>query len=284
MKSYYDIVGDGGSGIAEQVRAQRELVARALAGVRHRVAVGSGKGGVGKSTLTLELVRSLHRRGLAVAVLDADLNGPSQAHLAGVGSTPLVPCGQDGLAMPTSPEGFGVVSVGSLVPESEAVEFQGEGDSHIWRATREFTFLGQLLGAVRWGKLDFLMIDLPPGAERTFQYAEFLGEETAFVLVSTPSELARGVVSRSVAALGRRPNRLLGYIDNMCGYYCSACDDTKPLFPETGTAELGIPCLGRVPFDPELARAGGKVASGTRDALDAIAQRMASSVEWEGKS
>ena len=279
MKSYYDIVGDGGSRVVEQVGEQRELIARSLAGVRHRVAVGSGKGGVGKSTLTLELVRVLHRRGLAVAILDADLNGPSQAHLARAGSTPMIPGPEGGLSMPLAPEGFGVVSVGSLVPESEAVDFQGGGDSHIWRAAREFTFLGQLLGAVRWGKLDFLMIDLPPGAERTFQYAEFLGGDTAFVLVSTPSELARGVVSRSVAALGRTPNRMLGYVENMSGYYCAACDEVRPLFPETTAADLGIPCLGRVPFDPELARPGGDVASGTRSALDEVAQRMLGAVE-----
>ncbi len=178
---------------------------------------------------------------------------------------------------------MGVVSLGSLVPESQAVEFDSvsSGDSHVWRATREFTFLGQLLGTVRWGELDFLLIDLPPGAERTFQYAEFLGAETAFVLISTPSELARGIVSRSVAALGATPNRLLGYVENMCGYYCAGCDDVRPLFPGTLAADFGIPCLGRVPFDPELARSGGTAAAGTSDLLDGVAGRMASAAEQE---
>ena len=285
MKSYYDIVGDGGSKVVEQVGKQRDQIARSLAGVRHRVAVGSGKGGVGKSTLTSQIARALQRRGLRVAILDADLNGPSQARLAGVGAAPLVPGPKGGLSMPRSPDGIGVVSLGSLVPESQAVEFDSvsSGDSHVWRATREFTFLGQLLGTVRWGELDFLLIDLPPGAERTFQYAEFLGPDTVFVLVSTPSELARGVVSRSVAALGAVPNRLLGYVENMCGYYCAGCDDVRPLFPKTRAADFGIPCLGRVPFDPELARSGGTAAAGTSDLLGSVAERMVNAVEQEAQ-
>lgn len=283
MKSYYDIVGDGGSKIVEQVVEQRERIARSLSAVRHRVAVGSGKGGVGKSTLTSEIARALRRRGLGVAILDADLNGPSQARLAGVAAAPLVPGPDGGLCMSRSADGIGVVSVGSLVPESQAVEFDSVvgGDSHIWRATREFAFLGQLLGAVRWGELDFLLIDLPPGAERTYQYAEFLGPDTAFVLVSTPSELARGIVSRSVAALRGTPNRLLGYVENMCGYYCAGCDEVRPLFPESEAPDFGVACFGRVPFDPELARSGGTAAPGTRELLDGVAARLASAAEQE---
>jgi ATP-binding protein involved in chromosome partitioning len=152
--------------------------------------------------------------------------------------------------------------MGSLVPESEALEFESaaHGESHTWRATREFALLGEILGAFEWGALDLLMFDLPPGAERTVQYAEFLGPRTSFLLVTIPSEVARGVVARSVAALSTGPNRLLGYVENMSGYYCRDCNAVKPLFvsPEPfdqgRPSGLGIPCLGTVPFDPELAR------------------------------
>ena len=280
VKSYYDILGDGGSKIVEQVGRQQAKIAESLAGVRHRLAVGSGKGGVGKSTVTRQLAAALRRRGREVAILDADLNGPSQAQLAGLGPLPLVP-GEQGLVLPRGEDGIGVVSLGCLVPEAEAVTFDrvASGDSHIWRATREFAFLGQLLGAVAWGKLDYLLIDLPPGAERTFQYAEFLGSETAFALVSTPSELARDVVSRSVAALGQTSNRLLGYVENMCGYYCSGCDAVRPLFPETAEADYGLTCFGRVPFDPELARSAGRPAAATIQSFDAVAEGLAAAVE-----
>ena len=261
MKSYHDIAGDGGSRILEQVAEQRTRITDGLAGVRHLVAVGSGKGGVGKSTLTMHLASALRAKGLRMAILDADFNGPSQARMAGVQGALFVP-GRHKVALPRTSNGIGVFSMGSLVPESEALEFDStaQGESHTWRATREFALLGEVLGSFEWGELDLLMFDLPPGAERTVQYADFLGPRTSFLLVTIPSEVARGVVARSVAALSKGSNRLLGYVENMSGYYCRDCNAIKPLFAspfdsaQGGPADLGIPCLGTVPFDPELAR------------------------------
>jgi ATP-binding protein involved in chromosome partitioning len=206
--------------------------------------------------------------------------------------------------------------MGSMIPESEALEFDSvaQGESHTWRATREFALLGEILGSVEWGAVDLLMFDLPPGAERTVQYADFLGSfdrsqdrsfdeaqggpRVSFLLVTIPSEVARGVVARSVAALSKapfdgaqgRPNRLLGYVENMSGYYCRDCNAIKPLFdspsgssdPSTSLGSgLGIPCLGTVPFDPDLARHCdlGIPLEASREtpvvlALDQIAQRL----------
>ena len=272
MKRYQDIVGDGGSRVLEQVAEQRSRITEGLAGVRHLVAVGSGKGGVGKSTLTLHLAGALRARGLRIAILDADFNGPSQARMAGVEGVLFVP-GSRKVALPRTRNGIAVFSMGSLISESEALEFESvaHGESHTWRATKEFALLGEILGSFEWGALDLLMFDLPPGAERTVQYADFLGPRTSFLLVTIPSEVARGVVARSVAALSKGPNRLLGYVENMSGYYCRDCNAVKPLFvsPDqppprlrrsagaSAKAEpsgLEIPCLGTVPFDPELAR------------------------------
>jgi ATP-binding protein involved in chromosome partitioning len=305
MKRYHDIVGDGGSRILEQVAEQRARISDGLAGVRHLVAVGSGKGGVGKSTLTLHLAGALRARGLRIAILDADFNGPSQARMAGVQGGLFVP-GSHKVALPRTTNGIAVFSMGSLIPESEPLEFESaaHGESQTWRATKEFSLLGEILGSSEWGALDLLMFDLPPGAERTVQYADFLGPRTSFLLVTIPSEVARGVVARSVAALSKGPNRVLGYVENMSGYYCRDCNAIKPLFVSGrgasprrtplrahsrgphdprfrlresygGRAEapaarrravragralgapepfdLGIPCLGTVPFDPELA-------------------------------
>lgn len=254
MKTYHDIVGDGGSRILEQVAEQRARIADGLAGVRHLVAVGSGKGGVGKSTLTFHLAGALRGRGLRIAILDADFNGPSQARMAGVQGAVFVP-GSRKVSLPRTRNGIGVFSMGSLIPESESLEFESaaRGESQTWRATREFALLGEILGSFEWGTLDLLMLDLPPGAERTVQYADFLGPRTTFVLVTIPSEVSRGVVARSVAALSSRPNRLLGYVENMSGYYCRDCGAIKPLFVSPNPSLLDIPCLGSVPFDPELA-------------------------------
>jgi ATP-binding protein involved in chromosome partitioning len=287
VKRYHDIAGDGGSRVLEQVAEQRARIADGLAGVRHLVAVGSGKGGVGKSTLTLHLACALRTRGLRIAILDADFNGPSQARMAGIQSAVFVP-GSDKVALPRTSNGIGIFSMGSLIPESETLDFESaaRGESHTWRATREFTLLGEILGSFEWGELDLLMFDLPPGAERTVQYADYLGPRTSFVLVTIPSEVSRGVVARSVAALSKGSYRILGYVENMAGYYCRDCDAIKPLFASgrgasprraplrahsrgphdprsvrAGRAlgapelsDLGIPCLGTVPFDPELAR------------------------------
>jgi ATP-binding protein involved in chromosome partitioning len=299
VKGYHDIAGDGGSRVLEQVAEQRARITDGLAAVRHLVAVGSGKGGVGKSTLTLHLAGALRARGLRIAILDADFNGPSQARMAGVQGAVFVPppspkgfgeagppsakgfgeaSGTERVALPRTSTGIGVFSMGSLIPESEALEFESvaPGESQTWRATREFALLGEILASFEWGTLDLLMFDLPPGAERTVQYADFLGSRTSFLLVTIPSEVARGVVARSVAALSKGPHRVVGYVENMSGYYCRDCDAIKPLFSDRGahsrgphdprsvragratgapeSSELGIPCLGTVPFDPELAR------------------------------
>ncbi|MFP3940257.1 MAG: P-loop NTPase [Thermoanaerobaculia bacterium] len=328
MKTYHDITGDGGSDVLGQVAALHRTIEDALAGVRTILAVGSGKGGVGKSTLTMALARALRRLphaesgpgggGLRVAILDADLNGPTQARLAGLEGAPLVPleppAEHDGepagrrsgddpetkgtgsppapgapapaagrLALPRRPDGIGVVSLGSVLSGDRPLTFQtvSRGEEQTWRATREFALLAQLLGAVDWGALDVLLLDLPPGAERTVQYADFLAPlaaggsgpgradgvgRVAFLLVTVPSDVSRGVVARSVTALGERlapgagpdggvdppRGRLLGYVENMAGYWCRECGEVRPLFPAS-TVSLDAPCLGRLPFDPALA-------------------------------
>jgi ATP-binding protein involved in chromosome partitioning len=254
MKGYYDIAGDGGSNIVEQVESQQASIEKQLAGVRNLVAVGSGKGGVGKSTLTMQLACALRELGHTVSILDADLNGPCQARLGTLEDWVPVP-GERGVPLPRTRNGIGVVSMGSMVPEPRAVDFAtvASGSSQTWRATKEFAILRELLASMDWGVLDFLLVDLPPGAERIVQYAELLGPSSLFVLVTIPSDVSRGVVARSIDALTTTPNRILGYIQNMDGYYCSDCGSVKPLFPDSSRVNLDLPCLGSVPFDPELA-------------------------------
>jgi ATP-binding protein involved in chromosome partitioning len=254
MKSYYDIVGDGGSNVMEQVEAQQQGLARNLSEVRNVLAIGSGKGGVGKSTMTMQLAGALGELGHTVSILDADLNGPCQARLGGLRNQILVP-GDNGAKVPTTRNGIGVVSMGSLIPEASPLEFESvaPGSSHTWRATKEFTILRELLAGMDWGKLDYLLVDLPPGVERIVQYAELLGPAARFVLVTIPSDMAKGVVARSIEALRQTPNHILGYIENMDGYFCQDCQRVKPLYPANSSIKLDLPQLGSVPFDPELA-------------------------------
>jgi ATP-binding protein involved in chromosome partitioning len=306
VKRYHDIVGDGGSGILEQVAEQRTRIAEGLAGVRHILAVASGKGGVGKSTLTLHLASALRARGLRIAIVDADLNGPSQARMAGVQGALFIPppsptgfgaaSGSHKVSLPRTRNGIAVFSMGSLIPESESLEFASVAhrESHTWRATREFALLADILGSFEWGEQDLLMFDLPPGAERTVQYADFLApfdvaqgkSRVSFVLVTIPSEVARGVVVRSVAALSKGPSRVLGYVENMSGYYCRDCNAVKPLFVSPSPSRLAIPCLGTVPFDPELAQHCDRgitfvefAETAVGRALDHVAQQLLTSLE-----
>jgi ATP-binding protein involved in chromosome partitioning len=260
MKTYHDIAGDGGSNVAAQVEAQGQAIALALAGVRRVVALASGKGGVGKSTLTMALARAWRRDGRRVAVLDADFNGPCQAAMAGLAGVPWLP-GERGLALPNSRDGIGVVSLGSVLEDGRPVEIASVApdEEQVWRATREIATLRQLLATVEWGELDALVVDLPPGTERTVQLAQVLGVlpvAVAFALVTIPSDLSRGVVARSAAALAAHGVRVVGYLENMDGYLCRGCGEVRPLFPHSAV-ELDLPCLGRIPFDPALAELGG---------------------------
>jgi ATP-binding protein involved in chromosome partitioning len=191
--------------------------------------------------------------------------------MAGLESAPWIPA--DGqLALPRRPDGIGVVSLGGLLAAGRPLAFDtvSRGEQQTWRATRELALLLQLLSSVRWGELDLLLVDLPPGAERTVQYAELLAplsrggpadaagegaaaaERLAFVMVTVPSDVSRGVVARALAALAETPAALLGYVENMAGYLCRDCGEVRPLFPEP-TVALDAPCLGRIPFDPALA-------------------------------
>jgi ATP-binding protein involved in chromosome partitioning len=287
MKTYYDIVGDGGSDILGQVEEKRSRITASLAGVRHRIAIASGKGGVGKSTLSRYLASAMVSHGWQVGILDADLNGPTQARLGGIGETPPVP-GSRGLLLPRSSDGVSVLSLGSYVPESSAVEFESvtSGESHTWRATREFTTMSEILAGVDWGELDALVFDLPPGAERTVQFAEFLGPEVDFVLITLPSALASGVVARSATALASAPNRILGHVLNMDGYACAGCGDVRPLFVSEDAPTLDTECLASIPFDPGLAALsdrGGSLSempeSAAAQAIDSLACRLMNLLE-----
>jgi len=294
MKTYHDITGDGGSDVLGQVTARARAIARALAGVGRLVAVGSGKGGVGKSTVTMALARALAEAGGRVTILDADLNGPSQARLAGLEGRPWIP-GERGLIPPRRDDGIAVVSMGSLLPDAAPLEFEtvSSGEQQTWRATRELAMFAQILAGTDWGALDMLLLDLPPGTERTVQFVEMLSGQgrLGFIMVTLPSAVSRGVVARTLSALApltagpegeERGLELLGTVENMAGYYCKDCDEVKPLFPEAAPGDdvpLATERLARIPFDPDLAALcdrgwpAGPVPEALRD-LEELARRL----------
>ena len=276
-KRYRDIAGDGGSDIVGQVQAQQGRLRERLAGVRAIVAVVSGKGGVGKSSVTANLAACFALEGAAVGVLDADLNGPSMAKMLGVRGHRLIV--QDGAVQPPrNASGVKVMSMDLLLPSDAAPlawDAPTQDEAHTWRGTMEANALREFLADTAWGSLDLLLIDLPPGTDRLQTVAGLVPSLAGIVVVTIPSDVAQLVVRRSltVAAACRGP--VLGLVENMSG-----------LFPGPDAAALaadaGIPLLGRIPFDRALAEAADRgesilsssPASAAASALRAIASSL----------
>lgn len=264
MKGYRDIVGDGGSDIVGQVAAQQARLAARMAPIRATVAVVSGKGGVGKSSVTANLAAVLAGRGLAVGVLDADLNGPSMAKMLGVRGQPLR-LAPEGVLPAISAEGIRVLSMDLLLAGDDTPvvwEAPTQADGHTWRGTMEGTALREFLADTAWGALDLLLLDLPPGADRLPTVLDLLPGLSGAVVVTIPSAVSHLVVGRAVTLARERGAHLLGLVENMAGYVCPSCGSVGPLFEGPGgaaaAARHGLPFLGPVPFDPRLAAAADR--------------------------
>ncbi|MFQ5854846.1 MAG: P-loop NTPase [Anaerolineae bacterium] len=261
MKKYRDIPGDGGSDILGQVGALKERLEERLSRVHYVVAVMSGKGGVGKSTLTANLAALLADQGYAVGVVDADLNGPALARMLGVRGQHLR-LTPEGVTPAVGAAGVRVISMDLFLPdEATPVTWDHPGglaaDTTIWRGTMEATVLREFLTDTAWGELDFLFLDLPPGSDRFAAVAGLLPDLAGVVVVTVPTLVSQAVVKKAINAARQRGDPLLGVVENMAGYVCAACGTVGPLFPDEGTEPMaegmGLPLLGRIPFDPRLA-------------------------------
>ncbi len=253
MKKYKDIAGDGGSDIVGQVEAQQARLRARLAGVRAIVAVVSGKGGVGKSSVTAGLACAWALGGARVGVLDADLNGPSMAKILGVRGRRLA-FAAGGVEPPQAALGVKVMSMDLLLPSDAAPltwDAATQDEAHTWRGTMEANALREFLADTNWGGLDLLLLDLPPGTDRLATVVSLVPGLAGSVVVTIPSDVSHLVVRKSITVAAQTRAPVLGLVENMAG-----------LFPGPDAAALardaGIPLLGRVPFDPALAAAGDR--------------------------
>jgi ATP-binding protein involved in chromosome partitioning len=253
VKKYRDIVGDGGSNIVGQVEAQQARLGARLGGVKAIVAVVSGKGGVGKSSITANLAGAFALAGARVGVLDADLNGPSMATMLGVRGRTLV-VGPAGVEPPAGTLGIRVMSMDLLLADDAtplAWEAPTQAEAHTWRGAMEANALREFLADTAWGALDLLLIDLPPGTDRLATVAGLVPALSGTVIVTIPSDVSHLVVRRSITVARAAPAPVLGLVENMAG-----------MFPGPGAESLaresGVAFLGRVPFDPALAAAGDR--------------------------
>jgi len=229
------------------------------------LAISSGKGGVGKSTVSANLAVALAMDGLRIGVLDADVNGPSMAKLLGVRGRSLK-AGPDGILPPEGPMGIKVVSMDLLLPSDETpVAWHGpaQQESFIWRGMMEVNTLREFLADTAWGELDLLLADLPPGTDRISHLTGLLPDLTGCLVVTVPSEVSHLIVKKAVSAVrDARWAPTLGLVENMGGFTCGACGATEELFPGGDTAAMaatmGLPFLGSVAFDPRLAAASDR--------------------------
>ena len=230
----------------EQLRRVQERMSK----VKHKIAVISGKGGVGKSVVTanLAVAFALNGREGRVGILDADIHGPCIPKIIGLKGTRLQ-AGPPGIFPASGPLGIKVVSMDFLLPEQETPV--------IWRGPLKYQAIRQFLSDIVWGELDYLFIDLPPGTgDEPLSVMQLLPDMDGVVIVTIPSEVSQGVVKKAVSFARQLKTRILGVIENMSGFICPNCGAEINIFKVGGgekiANEMGIPFLGRIPIDPKI--------------------------------
>jgi ATP-binding protein involved in chromosome partitioning len=246
---------------------------------RTLIAVGSGKGGVGKSTLTANLAVALARMGKKVGLIDADIYGPSQPTLFGTSEKPKA---EKEKLIPVEVQGVKLLSVGQLVSPGQALA---------WRGPMASSALNQLVEG-DWGDSELILVDLPPGTGDVQLSLVQKARPAGAVIVSTPQDLSLIDATRAIDLFGKTSVPVLGIVENMAGYQCPHCGESSDPFGQGGAEasakKLGVPFLGRLPLSTSLRQAsdaGTPPAAGygpAADAFNAIAKRLIEELEKVG--
>lgn len=239
-----------------------------VAGVDRILAVGSGKGGVGKSTVSSNLAVALAKQGRKVGLLDADIYGPSQPRMMGVNKRPASPDGKT--ILPLHAHGVTVMSLGFMLEEDKPV---------VWRGPMLMGALQQMLTQVQWGELDVLIVDLPPGTGDVQLTLCQKTELTGAIVVSTPQDVALLDARKALGMFDQLKTPVLGLIENMSLFHCPKCGHEAHIFGHGGVAKeaekLGAPLLGALPIDLDTRLAGDcgtPIAAGESDMAQAYAR------------
>ena len=264
--------GEGQGGEPPSLKIGRHPTPQAgpapVSGVARILAIGSGKGGVGKSTLTSNLAVALARQGRRVGLLDADIYGPSQPRMLGLTGQRPVSDGQ--MIEPLRAHGVTVMSLGLMMKEGEAV---------VWRGPMLMGALQQMLNQVKWGELDILLVDLPPGTGDVQLSLCQKAQVSGAIIVSTPQDVALIDARRAIDMFDKLKTPVLGLVENMTTYICPNCGHEAHLFGHGGVAaeaaKLGLPFLGEIPLNLEVRLAGDEgtpVAAGDGPVAQAFAR------------
>lgn len=220
----------------------------------------SGKGGVGKSSLTANIAACLVSQGYTVGILDADLNGPSICKLLGVSNDQKLKITQEGVYPGTGALGIKIMSMDMLLPsaDSPVMWTEDKDASAVWVSTMESTALTELLRDTVWGELDFLLIDMPPGSDRIDNIRDLMPELEGVVEITIPSSVSQHIVSKSITKNTAMGVPIIGLVENMATYVCPHCNQEGTLFEGDDVEQLsqrkGISFLGRVPFDIRISQ------------------------------
>jgi len=232
---------------------EEERLRKRLADIRHAMMVISGKGGVGKTTIAVNVAAALAREGHVVGLLDADIHGPNVPKMFGIDWRPLMG-GEDGIKPVEVFPNLRLISMAFLLPNPDSPV--------VWRGPLKHTAIRQFLSDVDWGKLDYLIVDLPPGTgDEPLSVAHLVKDKMdGSVVVTTPQDVALLDARKAVNFSRMLKVPVLGIVENMSGLKCPHCGKTIELFKtgggERAAKELGVPFLGRVPIDPEIVQRG----------------------------
>jgi Mrp family chromosome partitioning ATPase len=230
--------------------ADRQKLESRLCRIRHKIVVLSGKGGVGKSTVAVNLAVALMMTGRRVGLLDVDIHGPSIPTMLGLEHHIIG--GSDGEIAPADVDGLKVISIGLFLPSPD--------DAVIWRGPLKMGAIKQFLKDVAWGDLDFLVIDSPPGTgDEPLSVCQLIGRLDGAVVVTTPQRVAAVDVRKSITFCRQLHLPVLGVVENMSGFACPKCGEVTHIFRSGGgkhiAADMQVPFLGAIPMDPSIAEA-----------------------------
>jgi len=235
----------------EQEFEDRRRLASRLCRIKHKIVVLSGKGGVGKSTVAVNLAMGLHLAGKKVGLLDVDIHGPSIPTMLGLEGCQVME--SNGELLPADLNGMKVISLGFFLKEQD--------EAVIWRGPMKTGVITQFIRDVAWGDLDYLIVDSPPGTgDEPLSVCQTLENADGAVIVTTPQKVAAVDVRKSISFCRQLSLPILGVIENMNGFVCPRCGVTTAVFQSGGgklmADDMGVPFLGSVPIDPQISEAG----------------------------
>lgn len=235
--------------VEKEKEMKAEVMKENFKNIKHKILVLSGKGGVGKSTVSVNIAYSLMKRGFKTGILDIDLHGPSVAKMTGTESR-RVEGDPSGLLKPiATPDGMKVVSISSMLEKSDSPV--------IWRGPLKMKAIQEFFESFNWGELDYLIIDSPPGTgDEPLTVLQIVESLDGVIIVTTPQDVASSDVSRSISFVNALGKRIIGIVENMSFFKCTKCGEDHFLFGEGGAKKLAekynLDVIGRIPIDKSI--------------------------------